>query len=194
MLAECCHCSSSPIDQTSKSEDWELEMCDRSSRSSYGWLVSNTAGDCLQRQIAKSNLLFGSLVTSRKKWLVTTRSLQSLKTFLTLKLSQYCKSGSTFSSSEPVAARSDCSRLGIWVGNTLCLCSPQRQSDPQKLCWCTAPRAWPLILQSKTSIAFWNSLQRDCQMTGRGSNLDSNLNSAAWPIICNGFIASEIRA
>ena len=27
------------------------------------------------------------------------------------------------------------------------------------------PRAWPLILPSKPSIAFWNSIQRDCQMT-----------------------------
>ena len=57
-----------------------------------------------------------------------------------------------------------------------------------------AHRTRPLILQSKTSITFWNSLRRDCQMTGRGSNLDSNLNSAAWPISCYCFIASEITA
>ena len=41
---------------------------------------------------------------------------------------------------------------------TPCVCA--RQSDQRK-------------------ITFWNSLRRDCQMTGRGSNLDSNLNSAA---------------
>ena len=35
-----------------------------------------------------------------------------IKTFLTVELSQYRKSGSTFFSSEPVAARSDCHRLG----------------------------------------------------------------------------------
>ena len=40
--------------------------------------------------------------------------------FLTLELSQYRKSDSTFSSSKPVSVRSDCRRLG----NTLCLCSP----------------------------------------------------------------------
>ena len=40
-------------------------------------------------------------------------------------------------------------------------------------------RAWPLILPSKPSIAFWNSLWRDRQMTSRDSTLDSNLNSAA---------------
>ena len=45
------------------------------------------------------------------------RNLQIIKTFLTLELSQ---SGSTFSSSEQVAAHSVCSQLG----NTLCLCLP----------------------------------------------------------------------
>ena len=59
----------------------------------------------------------------KKKWLVAGLYLQSINTFLTVKLSQYRKSGSTFSSSEPVAARSDCCRLGK-------LCRP---SDPPKL-------------------------------------------------------------
>ena len=48
------------------------------------------------------------------------KHLQSIQTLLTLELSQYSKSGSMFSSSEQVAASSDCRRLG----NTLCLCSP----------------------------------------------------------------------
>ena len=52
-------------------------------------------------------------------------NLQSINTFLTLEPSQYSKSGSMFSSSEPVAARSDCSR----VGNALCLCSPVRPTQ-----------------------------------------------------------------
>ena len=104
--------------------------------------------------------------------LVAAQYLQSIKAFLTLKLSQYRKSGSTFSSSEPVAARSDCRRLG-----NASVCA--RQSYPRKQSLRAAPRAWPLILPSKPSITFWNSLRRDCQMTGRGSNLDSNLNSAA---------------
>ena len=42
--------------------------------------------------------------TWEKKWLVTARNLQSIKTFVTLGLSQYSKSGSTFPSSELVAA------------------------------------------------------------------------------------------
>ena len=34
----------------------ELEIQDRSSRYSHGWLVSNTVHDCLQRQIAQKIL------------------------------------------------------------------------------------------------------------------------------------------
>ena len=44
------------------------------------------------------------------------------KTFFTVELSQYRKSGSKFSSSKLVAARSDCRRLG----NALCFCLPVR--------------------------------------------------------------------
>ena len=53
-----------------------------------------------------------------------------IRTLLTVELCQYCKSGSTFSSSEPVAASSDCCRLG----NTLCLCSPVQpaQAMPER--------------------------------------------------------------
>ena len=40
----------------------------------------------------------------KKEYVVSARYLQSIKTFFTVKLSQYSKSGSTFSSSEPVAA------------------------------------------------------------------------------------------
>ena len=94
-------------------------------------------------------------------------------TFLTLELSQYRKSGSTFSSSEPVAARCDCRRLGT------------AQAVP-------APRALPLDLhlnlRLSSRIAFWS----DCQMTGKGLNLNSNWNSATWPTGCNGFVCSEI--
>ena len=45
---------------------------------------------------------------------------QSIKNFLTIKLSQYSKSGSMFSSREPVVASSDCCRLR----KNLCLCLP----------------------------------------------------------------------
>ena len=95
----------------------------------------------------------------KEKSVVTALYLQSIKTFLTLQLSRYCKSGSMFSSSEPVAASSDCRRLG----NALCLCSPVLPAPAVAQSKRAAPRAWPLILPSKPSINFWNSLQRDCQ-------------------------------
>ena len=58
--------------------------------------------------------------TWKRKSLVAASYLQSIKTLLTVELSQYHKSGSVFSSSEQVAARSDCPRLG----NALCLILP----------------------------------------------------------------------
>ena len=54
----------------------------------------------------------------KKKWLVVAQNLHPWN-LLTLGLSQYRKSGSMFSTSQPVEDSSDCSRLG----NTLCLCS-----------------------------------------------------------------------
>ena len=96
--------------------------------------------------------------------------LYKLSSYQPARTIQYCKSGSMFSSSEPVAAHSDCRQLG----NALCLCSPiQPAQAEQKGC----PKSLAFDLPSKPSITFWNSLQRGCQMTGRGSNMDSNLNS-----------------
>ena len=62
-------------------------------------------------------------------------------------------------------------------------------SDSETPCVCAVPSDQPkslaidfcsqnLLLSS--GIAF----RSDCQMTGRGSNLDSNLNSAFWPTSC----------
>ena len=69
---------------------------------------------------------------------------------------------------------------------TPCVCA--RPSDPRKQSRRAAPRAWPLILPSKPSITFWDSLRRDWKMTGKGLNLDSNLNCASWPTSCKGFV------
>ena len=65
-----------------------------------------------------------------------------------------------FSSSEPVAARSNCS-----YSEPPCVCA--RLSDPRKHSRRAPPRAfsaWPLILPSKPSITsgFRNNLWRDC--------------------------------
>ena len=83
--------------------------------------------------------------------------------------SQYCKSGSTFFSSEPVAACSDS------VTATDLETQLARQTHPS--CASTLARALSLILQPTPSIIFWNSVLQaswgDCEMTSRGSNLDS---------------------
>ena len=97
-------------------------------------------------------------VAWKQKWLVGAGNLQIIKTLLTLELSQFREIGIKISSSEPVAASRDCSQLGI----ALCLCLPVTgsPSDPTKLCQSAAPKAWHLILQSKPSIVFWNSLRK----------------------------------
>ena len=98
-----------------------------------------------------------------------------------------------FSSSEPVVASSDCSWFAIQP--KLCLCpsastntawagrtgEQQHKARPQELGnWISRQN-----LRLSSGIAFGS----DCQMTCRGSNLDSNLNSAAWPM---GFICSKV--
>ena len=114
--------------------------------------------------------------------------LQSIKTFLTLEVS-IARVVALFpqgSRSRPAASASGCRRLGN--AGALCLCSPVRARPP---------RAQLLNLQSRPSIISCNSLREwssDCQMTRRSSNLDSNLDSAAWSTSCKGIICSEIPA
>ena len=93
--------------------------------------------------------------TWEQKWLVTAQNSKRMKTVLTLKLSlsQYHKSGSTFSSSEPVAASSNCSRLG----NTLCLqCLPVQ---PAQALLERSPNSSAIYFAVKPSTAFSNSLR-----------------------------------
>ena len=142
-------------------------------------------------------------VVTTCQWVVPARNLQIIENFLTLESSQYHKSGSTFSSSKPVtqAACSNCSRFG----NTLLAHLTSRT--------CACQRAWPLILKSKTSIFFWNSLWEwlpddrqgldlglkleicslsDCHMTSltcRGPNLDST-----WTLLSDQRIVKLLSA
>ena len=62
-------------------------------------------GRCLGWQQLRADSM--KIFTWKKN--VTRSGPNSIKTLLALELSQYCKSGSMFSSSEPVAASSDCS-------------------------------------------------------------------------------------
>ena len=65
---------------------------------------------------------------------------QPFDSFLTLKLSWYCKSGSTFPSSKLFAACNDLCLLG---NTRFCACP----SNPRKLCWSAAQSAQYLHLQ-----------------------------------------------
>ena len=71
-----------------------------------------------------------------------TRNRLHIKTYLTLELSQYCKSGSTYSSSEPVAASSDCPGRGV----ALCLCLPVQPAVPER-----CPKSSAIDFAVKTS-------------------------------------------
>ena len=114
------------------------------------------------------------------KWLVAAWNLQIIKTFLTLELSQYSKRNSTFSSRawESVPASSNCSLQPtrkhphchpVFVHASLT--SPSCAGAlPQELgIWFCSQN-----LRLSSGIAFGSN----CQMIGRGLNLDSNLNSA----------------
>ena len=84
--------------------------------------------------------------TWKTKGAVTAWNIHSIESFWLLN-----KSGSPFPSSEPVAARRDCSRLG----NSLCLCLPIHPAQVVPEC---SPKSSALILLSKNLIVFWNSL------------------------------------
>ena len=110
----------------------------------------------------------------KKKWLVAARNLQSIETLLTLELSQYSKSGSIILASFLQASWPLPTETAAYSEALCVYARPPGPSDPHKQSRRAASRAWSLILPSKPSITFWNSLQSDCQMTSRGSNLDSN--------------------
>ena len=103
----------------------------------------------------------------------------AIKTFfLNLELSQHHKCGRTFSSSEPVAAAAEF----VPARPTSPSCAGAR---PQELGhWFCSQN---LRLSSETLAAFGS----DCQMTGRGSNLDSNSSSAADQRVVKTLSASK---
>ena len=184
-----------------RTENLKFRTDSRSSRSNYGWLVSNTLDDHLQRQIAKKYLQIENLSSSCQRWSLwygfQTKHficyLFGCKLWLQLIQNQFFVNDHLMyllSSSKQVAARSDCCLLA----NTLCLWLPVWPAQGPKLCWSAAQELchWfcsqNLMLQLSSGIAFVS----DWQMTDRGLNLDSTLNSAAWPTCCKGSICSEV--
>ena len=104
------------------------------------------------------------------------RNLQSTKTFLTLELlvGRYRKSGRK--SYLKRAGRGPQRLLPTRERPVFVLTRPSC-AGPGARSSAAAPRSQPLIFQPKSSIAIRNSF--DCQIMGRVSNLDSNLNSTA---------------
>ena len=150
-------------------------MKDQKIECSYGWrvalLLSATTSCQFNRQFH---------CTCKRKVFVTAKNLQSIKTFLTLELSLYLKSGYSVVACFPKASLFLLQRLlQTWKH-----CVFASQLYQPKQCLRAAPRDSLLILPSKPSITVWNSLQRDCQVACRGSNLDSNLNYRQKSCIC----------
>ena len=141
------------------------------------WKIERSNGCCFGQQQLVANSIKKIILHENDPLagVFAAQKLKIIKTLLTLELSQY---GSTFSSSEPVAASRDCS----WLRNRVFLYSPF--CPAQEICiWFCSQN---LLLFSGTAFG------DDCHMTGRGLNLDSNLNSATWPTGWKGFISSEV--
>ena len=109
-----------------------------------------------QQQVLANSI--ENFIQHDKKVLAAARNLQSIKTLLSLELSQRRKSASMFSSSEPRAGRGD-SRPAETAAETTCVCA--RPSNPPEQSRRLASKAWPLIWPSKPLITFWTSLRRD---------------------------------
>ena len=149
--------------------------------------IERSDGRCFGRQQLLANSIENFISHEKKSDSSRPEIYKALKPYWLLNWVSIARVVACFpqaSRSRPAATAAD--------SETPCVCA--RPSDPRKQSRRAAPRAWLLILPSKPSITFWNSLRRDCQMTCRGSNLDSNLNCAAWPTSCKVFIASEITA
>ena len=70
--------------------------------------IERSYGRCFGRQQLLAKSIKNFISYEKQKLLVAARNSQSIETFLTFELSQFCKSGSMFSSSDPVAAAGGC--------------------------------------------------------------------------------------
>ena len=131
--------------------------------------------------------LHQNFISRENKFVVTARNLQSMKTFLTLELSQHPESGSTFSSSQPVAAAETATESRT---PGFCACSPP--ANGHGFCRQNLRLSSGIAFVSDHRIARWPAGAFFKFESGRGSNLGSNLGTAAWPTSCKGFICSEI--
>ena len=151
-----------------------------------GRKIERSKGRCLGRQQLLDNSIENSFQMVKKSDLSRPVIYKALKPGWLLKWVSIARVVACFPQASPSQPAT------VAELETPCVCA--RPSNQRKQSRRAAPRAWQLILPSKPSITVWNNVQRDCQMTGWGSNLDSNLNSAAQPTSCKEFFTSEITA
>ena len=110
---------------------------------------------------------------------------------LTFNLSQWRKGGSTFSWRDSVAASQYAESAANLKTSCVCAC-PNVIS--QSCAW-ALPQELGHWFCSQYSWLLWGTVYRSyCQITGSSSNLDSNLNFAAWPTSCEGFVLSAQKS
>ena len=159
----------------------ELEIVDRQFKP-YLWGALVVWPDMLFPNIRgnkdDANLCISTL---KNKWLFMAQNLPNTKTFLTLKLIQYevarCPQASLLLPAATAAyleTRYFCAHL----------------SNPPMLCRSAAPELCHWFCIQNVLLSFGKALGSNYQMTDRGFNLDSNLNSAAWPTGCEGLTCS----
>ena len=155
---------------------WMIKIIEGSNERCFGW----------QHDLAK--LLWKFQFTWKMFLLSVTCHCSKITNhynILTVKPSQCSKSGSNFfvkRGSRGQQRLQQTQKQSVFV--LARLTSPSCAGAlPQELCHWFCSQS--LLLSSGISFGI------DCQMICRGSNLESNLNSAAWPTSCNGFICSK---
>ena len=154
---------------------WELEIQDRYYRTGYGWLLSDTntiiitVDDFFSIRLLKN--LHIENRSSRLSNIAFYVRLFWLQTLVAIMPEIVCK----------------LLRAAIWSGYAVQLNLSRRLFLAQVVNLDLLLCAGPLRIQWGTWGFVWKlflAFGSDFQMTGRGSNLDWNLNSAAWPTSC----------
>ena len=146
--------------------------------------IAQSYGRCLTQRLANSIESFISREKKMTRRCLTSIIYRALKPYWV----SIARLPAHFSKASLSQRRSQQRLQKTWQRTVFDLARPTRPS-----CAAALPKElghWfcsqNLLLSS--GIAF----RSDCQMTGRGSNLDSNLNSAAWPTGCKGLICSKV--
>ena len=116
----CCFAKDSIRNMLSNLTQPELSQCSFLLRGQWTieWLSRAMSGALVRKIFLQTQLPISCHIKEIRRH--SPKFTNYLNVFWTIELSQYSKSGSSFSYSEPVAADSDCH----WLGNVLYLCLP----------------------------------------------------------------------